>query len=185
MQQDWKSSWSATHLRCGSDDVIYTHRLISQFLFVSYSITVGSDGGNIYLLGLVFFFPELDNWVNQGHQSKTREETDVHRIIKAAEKNPLQNHWIPPLTQHLHHKVLLHLLIFKCIKGQWVHHFPGKPIPMFNHPSSEENFSCYPTWTSQMMIKPCHQLESEITNYCCTLISDSAHTQLEIEIFWL
>lgn len=88
MQQDWKSSWSATHLRCGSDDVIYTHRLISQFLFVSYSITVGSDGGNIYLLGLVFFFPELDNWVNQGHQSKTREETDVHRIIKAAEKNP-------------------------------------------------------------------------------------------------
>lgn len=86
IQQDWKSSWSATHLRCGSDDVIYTHRLISQFLFVSYSITVGSDGSNIYLLGLFFFFPELDNWVNQGHQSKTRKETDVHRIIKAGKK---------------------------------------------------------------------------------------------------
>lgn len=39
--------------------MIYTHRLISQFLFVSYSITVGSDISNIYLLGL--FFPGLDD----------------------------------------------------------------------------------------------------------------------------
>lgn len=76
VQWDWKKSWSAAHLCCGNEDVIYTHRLISQFLFVSYSITVGSDVSNIYLLGLFSLFPELDNCVNQGHHYKTRKETD-------------------------------------------------------------------------------------------------------------
>lgn len=56
--------------------MIYTHRIISQFLLVFHSIAVGSDVGNIYLLGLFFFFPKLGKLVNQGHQPRIRKETD-------------------------------------------------------------------------------------------------------------